>query len=198
MANEIADRRAELVRMCARAKSEEAKAFLRRSIAELDAVGTDPATRPLPPLRRAYNPYEDEDCTLCDDGAADLNPDDPEYDPWVKVRRALNVVSADALREAGKTVRGSSPDDEPITAPDLSAALTALHNVPRAALSGMEHGVVYMRYFDGLSYREIAEECGLSGPAQAKKIEQRALQKLQKCLARVGVNSLVAKKSDGV
>jgi DNA-directed RNA polymerase specialized sigma24 family protein len=140
-------------------------------------------TLPRRKLRDAQPPrderIEDHDAGEYEDGYGD---------PWQLVRRRLNAVSIDALREAGKTVEAHSLDDEPVAAPDLSeAAKAALKGFPRRALTNIEETVLVERFYgddDGpLSYAEIAKIYGISSASQVRKIEQRALEKMRKCMS---------------
>src|SRR5215470_9486457 len=93
-------------------------------------------------------------------------------DPWQSVRRALNVVSLDAT--GGDVEDPNSRRDDDVEAPDLSGAIQSLRAAFFETLTEQERYVVFRR-LDRVTYAEIAQWCEppLSGPSQARKIEQR-------------------------
>jgi hypothetical protein len=103
-------------------------------------------------------------------------------DPWQSVRRALNVVSLDA--RGGDVEDPSSYLNTNVETPDLSDAIRSMGDAIDETLTEQERYVVVQRNF-GDTYAEIAKWCEppLSGPSQARKIEQRALKKLGERLA---------------
>jgi len=114
-------------------------------------------------------------------------------DPWQTVRRALNVVSLDAA--GGDVVdRSSYPNDE-IEEPDLTAAIRALRKAAVSVLTLQEETVLFLRIHNA-TYADVADMCDppLSGPSQARKIEQRAMRKLGERLSRF--SKLFVKKED--
>jgi hypothetical protein len=136
------------------------------------------APRKLTPLRRGHQPL-DEDSMAAHD--AEFAHDDP----WRTVRRALNVISLDA---AGGDVKDpGNPDDElGSQEPDRAAAIAALGENFDNVLTKQERFVLTQRLVMGDTYATIAETSWprLSGPSQAKKIEQRAIRKMGERLSR--------------
>ena len=123
--------------------------------------------------------------SIADDDAEFAACDD---DPWITVRRALNVVSLRGNMDVAADDTGESPER------DLSDATRALGNAI-GALTEQEQRVIIQRSF-GSTYADIAELCEppLSGPSQARKIEQRAMKKLRDRLSKF--RKIFAKKDD--
>jgi hypothetical protein len=105
--------------------------------------------------------------------------------PWRTLRRALNVRSLDAA--GGDVEDPSSYLDDEIEGRErnLSDATAALRDVINNALTKQERRVLIQRLI-GDTYATIAAECRprLSSASQARKIEQRAMRKLQQRLSR--------------
>jgi hypothetical protein len=103
-------------------------------------------------------------------------------DPWQSVRIALKVVSLDAA--GGNVEDPSSYPNTDVEAPDLSDAIRSMNDAINEVLTEQERHVIVQR-LGGDTYADIAEWCEppLSGPSQARKIEQRALRKLRERLS---------------
>jgi DNA-directed RNA polymerase specialized sigma24 family protein len=110
-------------------------------------------------------------------------PGDPQGDPWPTVRRKLNVVSLDAV--GGDVDVADDVEDAEADEPerDLSEAVAAMKRVYSNVLTNEEQIVFALRQIE-VPYATIAKECRLSGPSQARKIEQRALRKMRERLSK--------------
>ena len=105
-----------------------------------------------------------------------------EDDPWITVRRALNVVSLREDMDVAVDYAGDDTGESPER--DLRDATRALGNAIDA-LTEQEQRVIIQRSL-GNTYADIAELCEppLGGPSQARKIEQRAMKKLRDRLSK--------------
>ena len=117
----------------------------------------------------------------------ETHPDNDFYDgldPQIPQRNFVEF--RDGLRDH------SDRDDEAIEARDDEVnarerdaeLLDALQANMRNALTEEERLVVDLRIQMRATYAAIAARVGLSGPSQARKIEQRALQKMRKRLSK--------------
>jgi RNA polymerase sigma factor (sigma-70 family) len=117
----------------------------------------------------------------------ETHPDNDFYDgldPQIPQRNFVEF--SDGLRDH------SDRDDEAIEARDDEVnarerdaeLLDALQANMRNALTEEERLVVDLRIQMRATYAAVAARVGLSGPSQARKIEQRALQKMRKRLSR--------------
>jgi DNA-directed RNA polymerase sigma subunit (sigma70/sigma32) len=124
-----------------------------------------------------------------EDSMADHDAEFAHYgeDPWRTVRRALNMVSLDAVGGDVEDPSNRSYLDDEVEAPerDLSDLIAAMQDIFNNVLTKQEQRVLIQRLL-GDTYATIAGLCRprLSGPSQARKIEQRAMRKLRERLSR--------------
>jgi hypothetical protein len=119
-----------------------------------------------------------------------IERDDAEFaawddDPWQSVKRALNVISLDAVGGDVEDDRGRPGDDVDEPESDRTALLATMERLVNNVLSREEQHVLIERLL-GFGYAAIAARSRprISGPSQARKIEQRALRKLRERLSR--------------
>jgi hypothetical protein len=161
------------------------------------------APRPRDHVRPQARKPVDERMEDHDAAFAPYFPGDPEGDPWLTVRRTLNVVSLDArggdmgippevedelAPDLGELIPESEDDEAEKPVPERREAIAQMMRVYRNVLDRQEQFVIDMRYNkdDPVPYATIAKACRprISGRSQVRKIEQRALRKMAERLGK--------------
>jgi hypothetical protein len=129
------------------------------------------------------------------DWAEDPNHDAyfADDDPWQTVRRKLDIVSLEACGgDAEDPNNRFDPDDEgdepePDRNEQKAALLRAAAELRASNVLSEEEYDVFSQRSRGHTYATIAAKCRprLSGPSQARKIESRAVRKIQERLLKL-------------
>jgi DNA-directed RNA polymerase specialized sigma24 family protein len=115
---------------------------------------------------------------------ADYDPD-AYHDPWPILRRKGKIASIEALGGDVKAAADVEEEEAEKPEPDLNEAIAALVRLHNNALTRTEQFVIEKRQL-GYPYATIAKKCRpqISGPSQVKKIEARAMRKLEQRLSK--------------